>query len=314
MNYFDLHCDTAYELYKQHLPLDKNTLALDLDTLSCYEHKVQVFAVWSENTAPADAVYKDFFAIFENLKRELEKNADRAVLCTDRKTLCNADTRLKVIPAVEGLRILENDPARLDALYECGVRIVTPAWEGESSVCGAYDTDVGFTDFGRRVIERSEELGMIIDVSHLSEKGFWELAGMAKKPFIASHSNARAVCEHPRNLTDTELRTIASRGGLVGVNLVGAHLSKTLAEENAESDAASVKEAISRHLVHIFEAVGTENVCFGCDRDGTAPLVGLERAGELSRFAEYMRSHGAPDTLIDNLFYNNAYRFFAENL
>ncbi len=313
MNYFDLHCDTAYELYKQHVPLDKNALAVDLDGLDGYTHKAQVFAVWSENTRSADAVYRDFFAIFENLKRELEANAERAVLCTDRDGLCDDDTRLKVIPAVEGLRLLENDLSRLDALRECGVRIVTPAWEGESTVCGAYDTETGFTDFGFRVIERCEELGMLLDVSHLSEKGFWELAGMAQKPFIASHSNARAVCEHPRNLTDTQLRTVASKGGLVGVNLVGRHLSGALSEgKNAEPSA--VRETLSRHLVHMFETVGTKNVCFGCDWDGTPPLVGLERVSELTSFGDYMRSHGATDALIDDLFYNNAYRFFAENL
>ena len=148
MNYFDLHCDTAYEMYTQKLPLAQNTLAVDLDGFDAYDRKAQIFAVWSENTKSAGDVYGDFFAILDYLKQQIAQNEDRAVLCTDRETLVSDDRRLKVIPSVEGSRLIENDLDRLDILREHGVRVLTLAWGGECAVCGAYDTDVGLTDFG----------------------------------------------------------------------------------------------------------------------------------------------------------------------
>ena len=181
MNYFDLHCDTAYEMYTQKQPLDKNTLAVDLDGFDAYDRKAQIFAVWSENTKSAGNVYGDFFAILDYLKEQIAQNDDRAVLCTEREILTADDRRLKIIPAVEGSRLIENDLARLDILREHGVRVLTLAWGGECAVCGAYDTDVGLTDFGYEVVERCEALGILLDVSHLSEKRLLGFGKCGKK-------------------------------------------------------------------------------------------------------------------------------------
>lgn len=313
MNYFDLHCDTAYEMYQKSKPLDKNTLAVSLDGFDKYERKAQVFAVWSENTKSPGDVYGDFFRILDNLKEQIAANGDRAVFCTDASVLSADDTRLKIIPAVEGSRLIENDSSRLEILREVGIRILTLAWGGECPVCGAYDTDMGLTDFGYEVVERCEKLGIILDVSHLSEKGFWDLANVAKKPFIASHSNAKALCTHPRNLSDTQLRTIVSQGGIAGVNLVGKHLSKTFAESSGH-DPEAVLDTVVKHLVHFMEKGCAKNVCLGCDLDGSEALAGLETVADIGKIGVYMKRHGADDLLIDDIFYNNAYGFFMKNL
>ena len=313
MNYFDLHCDTAYEMYIKKQPLDSNSLAVSLEEFEGFEKKAQVFAVWSENTSPAGDVYGEFFNILENLKTEIDKNYEKAVFCCDAESLATNDTRLKIIPAVEGSRLIENDISRLEILRESGVRILTLAWEGLCSACGAYDTDTGLTDFGYKVVEICEKLGIILDVSHISEKGFWDIANVAKKPFIASHSNAQAICNHPRNLSDTQLRTIVSTHGIAGVNLVGKHLSKTFAE-NQYPDTDSVKETVVKHIVHFIEKGCEKNVCLGCDFDGTIPLNGLEKVSSVKSIAEYMSTLGASPSLIDDIFYNNAYNFFVKNL
>ena len=313
MNYFDLHCDTAYELYHKKQPLGTNSLAVSLDSFDAYKKKAQVFAVWSENTKAPGDVYGDFFEIFENLKSEIAKNDDRAVLCTDAGALGMDDNRLKIIPAVEGSRLLENDIGRLTILRELGVRILTLAWGGECPACGAFDTEIGLTDFGYELVKSCEELGIIVDVSHMSEKAFWDLANVASKPFIASHSNAGGICSHPRNLSDTQLRTVISHGGIVGVNLVAEHLSKTFAEK-APDDPSAVTETVVKHLVHFIEKGSEKNVCLGCDLDGTAPLIGLEKSADIQSIAACMRSHGAEGALIDDVFYGNAYRFFLKNL
>ena len=296
MNYFDLHCDTAYEMYTQKQKLAKNTLAVDLDGFDAYERKAQIFAVWSENTKGAGDVYGDFFTILE------------------KETFAADDRRLKILLSVEGSRLIEKDIARLDILREYGVRVLTLAWGGECEVCGAYDTDVGLTDFGYEVVERCEALGIILDVSHLSEKGFWDLANVAKKPFIASHSNAQSICNHARNLSDTQLRTIISHGGVAGVNLVGKHLSRTFEDAEMIMDKEAALDAVSKHIVHFMEKGCAKNVCLGCDLDGTHPLAGLERVGDIMTLAGYMKAHGADDALIDDLFYGNAYRFCEKNL
>lgn len=314
MNYFDLHCDTAYEMYTQKLPLAQNTLAVDLDGFDAYDRKAQIFAVWSENTKSAGDVYGDFFAILDYLKQQIAQNENRAVLCTDRETLVSDDRRLKVIPSVEGSRLIENDLDRLDILREHGVRVLTLAWGGECAVCGAYDTDIGLTDFGYKAVERCEALGILLDVSHLSEKGFWDLANVAKKPFIASHSNAQSICNHARNLSDTQLRTILSHGGIAGVNLVGKHLSRTFEDADMIPDKEAALDAVSKHIVHFMEKGCAKSICLGCDLDGTHPLAGLERVRDIAALGSYMKAHGANDNLIDDLFYGNAYRFFEKNL
>ncbi len=313
MNYFDLHCDTAFEMYHKKQPLLSNNLAVSLEGYSGFDKKAQVFAIWSDNNKEAAEAFGDFFEIFENLRREINENPEKAVLCTDIQTLVGDDTRLKIIPSVEGLGIIENDIARLELLREYGVRIVTLGWQGENSVCGAYDTDIGLTDFGFRVIEECEKLGMTVDVSHLSEKGFWDVANIAKKPFIASHSNSASMCSHPRNLSDTQLRTIVQNGGIVGVNLVGKHLSKALEEITPEISENTVCEAVVNHIVNFVEKGSANSVCLGLDLDGTDSLPGLETVDKATKIAQYMEEHGAQSTLINDIFYNNAYNFFVKN-
>lgn len=313
MNYFDLHCDTAFEMYHKKQSLLSNNLAVSLDGFKDFEKKAQVFAIWSDNNKTPAEAFGDFFEISENLRKEINENPEKAVLCTDIQTLISDDTRLKIIPSVEGLGIIENDISRLELLREYGVRIVTLGWQGENSVCGSYDTEMGLTEFGFRVIEECEKLGMIVDVSHLSEKGFWDVANVAKKPFIASHSNSASMCSHPRNLSDTQLRTIVQNGGIVGVNLVGKHLSKALAEANPEVPEETVCEAVVNHIVNFVEKGSASSVCLGLDLDGAEALPGLEKVDKVTKIADYMEEHGAQSTLINDIFYNNAYNFFVKN-
>lgn len=312
MNYFDLHCDTAFCMYHKKQPLLQNNLAVSLEGYSIYDKKAQVFAIWSDNErTPADA-FGDFFEIFENLRAEIEKNYEKSVLCTDLSTIKSDDTRLKIIPAVEGLGIIEHDLARLELLREYGVRIVTLAWQGEDSICGGYDTNTGLSDFGFRVVEECEKLGIIVDVSHLSEKGFWDVAKVAKKPFIASHSNSLTMCNHPRNLSDTQLRTIVRAGGIAGVNLVGKHLSKTFENMRIVSQ-RTVCEVLIKHILNFMEKGNANSVCVGLDLDGTDALSGLETVDKVIKIAEYMEKQGTQSTFINDIFYNNAYNFFVKN-
>lgn len=313
MNYFDLHCDTAFDLYHKKLNLDGNGLSVSLSGYDVFEKKAQIFAIWTDHKIPKARAYEDFFAIFDYLNNQISKNADRAVLCTNSDVLMSDDRRLKIIPSVEGADLLENDIKRVELLREKGVRILTLAWKGENTSCGGYDTETGLTDFGYRVVEECENMGIIIDVSHMSEKAFWDFANVAKFPFIASHSNAASLCMHPRNISDTQLRTVVTGGGVVGVTLVGKHLSKALSENHDELDPEDIKEAFIKHVVHFAEKGCDKNVCIGSDFEGTPALPGLESVEKMVNLAEYMKNNGASDTLVNDIFYQNAFNFFAKN-
>ena len=313
MNFFDLHCDTAFEIYHKKLGLDSNNLSVNLDYFDAYEKKAEIFAIWTDHKIPKCKAFEDFSAIVDYLKLQVEKNSDRAVFCTESDVLLSDDTRLKVIPSVEGAGLLENDIKRVEFLREKGIRVLTLAWKGENTSCGSYDTETGLTDFGYRVIEECENVGIIIDVSHMSEKAFWDFANVARFPFFASHSNAASLCMHPRNISDTQLRTIVTGGGVVGVNFVGKHLSKALSENHDELDPVSVKDAVIKHIVHFAEKGCDKNVCIGSDFDGTPALNGIETVDKVSLIAEYMMEKGANTTLINDIFYQNAFNFFANN-
>ncbi len=309
MNYFDLHCDTPFELYKKKADLYSNNLAVSLEKYVSFERKAQVFAVWCEKDATDDEAYLDFRHISGEFREQTEKYSDFVTLCTDEVSFDENTDKLRAILSVEDARLLGGDLSRLSVLYEAGVRLVTLCWQGESVIGGAYDTEAGLTPFGFEVLKECENLGIIVDVSHLSEKSFWDVAGKATKPFCATHSNSAMLYAHRRNLSDTQLRTIAASGGIVGVNFVGKHLSSKLAEQSADEN--SVYEAVCSHIEH-FLSIAPESVCIGSDFDGTPQLTGLEDCTDVKNLRRALSNRGTPESAVDNVFYNNAQRFFAD--
>ena len=308
MNLLDLHCDTAYEMFQKQEELLTNNLMVSLDKVSGYDQKAQVFAIWSENTKSEVDVYGDFFKIYENLRNNIIKNSEKAMFCHDSLTLTTKDPRLKIIPAVEGARLLGGDLSRLAILHETGVRILTLTWEDECAVGGAYNTDKGLTPFGFEVLAECERLGIIVDVSHLSEKGFYDVANKAKKPFIASHSNCAAIHPHPRNLTDIQFRTLIQSGGIVGISLVGKHLSAKL-DNNPNATEKDVLEQVCNHIEHYLSLGGEKHLSLGMDCDGTDPLPGLENISFAWKIADELQKRGIKEKIISDIFYNNAFTF-----
>lgn len=311
---FDLHCDTLSEIYKSKETIFTNTRAVSVDKFEAFEKKAQVFAIWSDNEKSDDEAYVTFQHTVTEFKSQLEKQPERICLCTSPEQLETAqeDGKLAAILAVEDAKLLSNDLSRLERLYESGVRVLTLGWKGNSCICGSYDTDDGLTEFGFEVLKECENLGITVDVSHLSEKSFWDVAGKAQKPFIASHSNSHILCDHRRNLTDIQLRTVISSGGICGINLVGKHLAKRLPGEKA-LDPSEVFGAVCSHIEH-FSSIAPESICLGLDLDGTEPLAGLESVDKTPMLFEALTNRGMDEKQAENIFYNNAYNFFIKNL
>ena len=283
MRVFDLHCDTIGEMYDRGIGFDSETLDVNSRSIAGYDDYVQVTAIWSRMDLDDQACYDRFLAAIEYAKNNLP-----------------ADFRH--IYAVEDARLLCGDISRLAVLRDLGVKILTLAWAGLNGVSGAHDTDYGLFPFGREVVAKCFEYGIVPDVSHASDDAFEEvieLARAAGKPVIASHSSNRMVCYHPRNLTDKMYLEVASTGGVTGVCLEPDHLGG-----NVDAPTAAA------HIMRYFK-LDPHAVCLGCDFDGRSESSpGLDDAGCLRTIASELAFSGLNESQIDDVLYANAARFF----
>jgi membrane dipeptidase len=290
LNYTDLHCDTAYEIYKTKSGLNKNNYHIDIERTKIYEKYSQIFAVWSDNGKTDDENYEDFFKV-------------RSYLL---ENLCENDIILfkTAFLAVEGGKLLSDDLSRLDVLYQNGVRFLTLVWNGICKIGGAFNTDEGLTDFGAKVVIKCEELGVIVDLSHGSDKLMSDVFDIAKKPVVATHSNSRSVFYHKRNLTDEQFLEIKKRGGIAGISLCKHHVSE---------EPVSIKDVI-KHIDYYMSLGGENTVCFGCDFDGAAVPEDVGDISGVIKICGELKKIGYDDILIENIMYRNADNFIVRNL
>lgn len=198
--------------------------------------------------------------------------------------------QIYAVLGVEGLMPLGTDLAGLDVLAADGVRTAMLTWnEANALAAGAGAPDTGLTDLGRQAVRRMESLGMVPDVSHLGEKGFWDLLEVSQGVVMASHANCRALCDVRRNLTDEQLRAIRDRGGVVGLNSYHGFV-------HAEREQQTV-ETLARHAAHMVEVMGVEHV--GCGFDfcgfmgpGNESAEGLEDAGQVRNLLDCLERMG----------------------
>ncbi len=294
----DIHCDTAYEIFKHSHSFFDNTEAVSLKKAEVYKDYLQVLAIWSDKALDNDSAYNRFFEIAEYLKKNI------STLPKDIFS-CGAHS-VRLILSLEDARILNYDVSRLNALSESGVKIITPLWSGITCIGGAYDTDEGLSDFGVSVIKESLKKNIIPDISHASQRSARDIIRLAGtvSPVIASHSNSYSVYPHPRNLTDGQFKEIAELGGLVGINLCAEHLGVQEKEPPLET--------LMRHIEHYLELGGEDIICFGCDFDGAATPEGLQDITSLYSIAKEMLKRNFSYELIDKIFYSNAKNFISK--
>lgn len=287
MKLFDLHCDTAFEIWKKGESLRHNTCHIALDRAETFEAYTQVLAIWSEDGLSDEDAWKQFCLVDDYLKKD---NA--------------AAPFFTPLLAVEGAQLLAGKLERMDELYRRGVRILTLVWGGMSCIGGAFDDGAGLTGFGRDVVKRCFSLGIVPDLSHASDALFRDVTVLAEdagKPVIASHSCSRQLCPHMRNLTDGMFRRIAELGGVVGVNLVRSHLGGEVCDI----------DRVAEHLMHFYHIGGEDVVCLGCDMDGTDPLPdGLGGVQDLPKLYDKVCEVAHSQRIADKIFYSNAQNFF----
>lgn len=290
MKYFDLHCDTLTKAHDQGESIISGSCDISLDLTSNFEKYIQVLAVWSDPKYTDDELYERFFSVLSHFKRTaLHEN-------------------FSYLLAVEGGRLIGDNISRIDTLFASGVRIFTPLWKGVTQLGGAFGENIGLTDFGKRAVSRCLELGIIPDVSHASDRSFYDIYALCERyerPFIASHSNSRSVCDHARNLTDEMAQIIIKTDGLIGISLYPPHLN--------DSGKADLDD-ICRHVEHYLVLGAEKCLCLGCDFDGTDG----DLPEEISKINDvekiYLRlSKSFSKETADDIFFENAHNFFEIN-
>ena len=302
MRLFDLHCDTLGVATDSGVTFGANTCGVDLCRGSRYAMWTQTFAAFMPDGLSREQARSRCDCLLTTAERFSQETSDFSPVRT-------AEELMDPVPGCRALLALENggvlcpDREELYALCERGVRMVGLSWNGDNPWCGGcFGSGEGLTSLGKRALATLESLSLVVDVSHLHSAGFWQVERLARRPFVATHSNAYAVTPHPRNLTDDQFRAIRDRGGLVGLNLYGEHLG------------GWDFTALLRHLEHFLSLGGENTLCFGTDLDGMTAPESWGGIAVMEGLWQFLAERGYAPALLDAVFYQNACRFFTAAL
>ena len=309
LDIFDGHCDTLTACLLSGEGLLKNTGHLDLTRAMGYRRYAQFFALFGqpEDFPGQEISYGEIFAREHALfQRELAASGGAAVLCTTAAEAEAAFSAGKVAAflSVEGAELLDCSLERLEQARDLGVRSVNPTWNHANALSGtnAEETGRGLTPQGRAFVEKAERLGVLVDVSHLSDAGFWDVAETLSGPFWASHSNSRKLFSHPRNLTDEQFTAIIEHNGVAGLNLYADFLGE-----------APGVDIVVAHLDHWMELGGARNIALGGDLDGCGRLpAGFSGVESWPLLYEALLRRNTPENVVRDLFFNNLMRVVSE--
>lgn len=302
MPFADLHCDTIDRIADSGVPLrDGAGLQLTLDKLRAAGSVLQCFALFVDLRRWPDP-WARAMALADVYDRETAANADRLrpVLCAADLAAARREGRIASVLTIEEGGVFAGDPDRLRLAHRRGVRLVTLTWNHPNGLAAPNGRPGGLTEAGRRVLDELERLRIAVDVSHLGDDGFWDVARLARRPFCASHSSARALCGHPRDLTDPMLRAVADAGGVVGVNFYAPFLGPSPVTRT---------EDLVRHVRHMLDVAGTDAVALGSDFDGIDCALELGDAAGLPRLARALRRAGLSETVVEKVCWRNAWDY-----
>lgn len=304
---FDLHCDTALALLGKDLnqpgSLRKNRLHIDLERAGKLPGYCQCFACF---TTPdfQEGNHVSPVVIFERelatIQRELDKNSDlmRLAYSTEDIRRNAEEGMMSAVLTIEGTAGFGFDPQLLQDLYQIGFRITSLGWNEKNALTGSHKTGGGLTEMGREYVREAQRLGMLVDVSHISDEGFWDIMEITQAPIVATHSNSRAICGVSRNLTDDMFRAICRTGGVAGFNQCDAFVG-----EKPDLD------TVCDHILHFLELDpdGT-HIALGGDLDGCEVLPeGFEGIQSYPAMAARLLDRGLDESTVRNIFWNNAF-------
>ena len=301
---FDLHCDTALALLGDSLrecgSLYQNEYHVDLNRAKSLAGYAQCFACFTSDSLkkpvkPVELFEREMITVL----REIEKHSDVIRLaynaCDIEKN--KAEGCMSAILTIEGPAGFGYDHELLPDLYTVGFRMTTLGWNDSNPLVGSHSTGGGLQPQGKEYLKKAQSLGMIVDVSHISDEGFWDVMDITSAPVIASHSNSRAICGHTRNLTDDMFLQICKCDGLVGINLYKDFIGK-----NGDLD------ALCDHILHFLELdPDGKHIALGGDMDGCSDLCdGINGIQDYPTLAQQLLLRGVGENMIYDIFWNNA--------
>ena len=318
MKYIDLHCDTlmqaALSQRKDIAVMEK--AMVDLDRLEKGGCMAQFFAIFMPPMAyrakygsalPDDETY--IRLLHGILMNTIQLYPGRLALAKSAGDLAANAGKISAFLTLEDGRAVDGKLENLDRFFDLGVRLISLTWNEANCLGAPNSADLavmaqGLTPFGRDAVRRMNELGMIVDVSHLSDGGFWDVAELSDRPFVASHSNCRSLCAHPRNLTDEMIRALADRGGVAGLNFNPPFL-----EEGGTHGAV---QRIADHARHLADVGGLGCVALGTDFDGIRGTFDVGSPDKMDLLFTALQKVGFTQDQVEQIAWGNAQRLIRD--
>lgn len=306
---FDAHIDTLSRLLVSKQTFADSEGHVNLEYLHSGSLGAQFFAAFVHPNYYHGMALHHTLEMIDIFWQMLEKYPDDLVFAGSTSEIRNAQqtARLACLLSIEGGEALEGKLANLRLFYRLGVRQLTLTWNYRNALAsGQLEAQGGLSKFGAEVIEAMNDLGMLIDVSHLNEESFWDVLEQSKKPILASHSNARKLCDHPRNLTDRQIKSLADKGGVIGVNFYPPFVS--------EKSPVTIEHVIEQ-IDYLVQVAGLDSVALGSDFDGIDQTPsGLENCSKTRQIAIRLAEKGYSDTAVAKIMGENLFRICADVL
>ena len=311
----DLHCDTILECHLSggKRELYKSDLCVDIEKMKKAGTLAQVFALYVDMKG-TEKPFQNCMNMLDLFYNELDKNKDTVAFAASYEDIekNKREGKISAMLSIEEGAAIDGNIANLRNFHRLGVRLMTLLWNYPNQI--GYPNfqftheDKGLTEFGMEVVAEMNRLGMIIDVSHLSDGGFYDVARLSRKPFVASHSNSRTCTMHERNLTDDMIRLLAEKGGIMGLNIESFFLNE------GEPTTISTVGDMVRHLKHIRNIGGIDVMAIGTDFDGTMHSSEISHIGEMEKLSSALKKNLFSEEEIDKIYYKNALRIIKEVL
>lgn len=327
MRYIDMHCDTLmpYAMKKDYDIFESDRM-VDLKKLKAGECSAQFFAMF----LPDQKMYEkselqirddeDYIrALSEGLFRTIEEHSDMIAFAGNLEDYKknDYDEKISAFLTIEDGRSVDGEFSNLERYHKMGVRLISLTWNHENCFGFPNSDDPavmnkGLKDFGKEAVEYMNELGIIIDVSHLSDGGFWDVADISKKPFVASHSDCRSITDHRRNMTDEMIRRLASKGGAIGINFCPDFMIPDKGKKNGAEEV--MIDHMIMHLRHMVDVGGIECAAIGTDFDGIHGELQIPDASGMQQLFERMRSAGFTDSEVEKIARKNVMRVIGDSM
>lgn len=318
MHLIDMHCDTIAKILesKSGEGLYENSFDIDIRGMKRSGTMAQFFAcfVYMERFQGKDRMENAFLyarRMAEKLKEEIQKNSKEIALATTENDIVRNQEKGKIsaILTLEEGGVINGDLRKLEELYNDGTRLVTLLWNFENCIGYPNSSDrkimeQGLKPFGFETVERMNDLGMLVDVSHMSDGGFWDVIRTSKKPIVASHSSARSLCVHPRNLTDEMLRALGENGGIAALNFYPAFIRE---------DKKASKEDLAAHIKHMVNVAGIDAVAIGTDYDGfEGGELEIDKVEKMPLLYQALQKEGFTESQLEKIWFRNVMRVLKE--